>query len=245
MAGKGKLQVGTSGYQYDHWRGRLYPKDVPKTRWFDVYAEHFDTVEINNTFYNLPAGKTFDAWRDDAPAGFRYALKYSRYGSHLKHLKDPEQHVDRFVERAERLGSHLGPILVQLPPTWNVDMERLTAFLDALTKRLRWTIELRNESWFCDAVYDALREHNVALCIHDMIADHPRELTADWTYLRFHGSTKNRKYAGSYSPQALSAAARRIAGWLKRGCDVYAYFNNYERGCAVDNARDLRRFVRD
>lgn len=244
MAGGGKLRIGTSGYQYDHWRGRLYPRDAPKSRWFDLYAEQFDTVEINNTFYNLPSAATFDAWRSQAPQGFRYALKYSRYGSHLKHLKDPEQHVDRFVELARRLRAHLGPILVQLPPSWNVDMVRLNEFLAALPRRLRWTLEVRDDSWLCDEVYDALRRHRIALCIHDMLEDHPAELTADWTYLRFHGPANRRKYAGSYPHQALSAAARRIRRWLHDGCDVYAYFNNDEQGHAVDNALDLLRYIK-
>ncbi len=243
MAGQGQLRVGTSGYQYDHWRGTLYPGDAPKAHWFNLYAERFDTVEINNTFYHLPAAKTFDAWRARAPEGFRYALKYSRYGSHLKHLKDPEQHVDRFVGRAERLGAHLGPILVQLPPGWKLDMARLNAFLAALPKRLRWALEVRHEAWLCDAVYDALHQHGVALCIHDLLAGHPCEQTADWTYLRFHGSANERKYSGSYPHQTLAAVARRISRWLDDGRDVYAYFNNDERGYAVDNALDLLRFT--
>ncbi len=243
MADRGTLRIGTSGYQYAHWRGRFYPDDAPRTRWFDLYAERFDTVEINNTFYNLPSAETFDAWREQAPPGFRYALKFSRYGSHLKHLKDPQQHVDRFVELAERLGARLGPILIQLPPSWHVDIARLNQFLSALPKRLRWTIELRDESWLCEEVYDALRRHEVALCLHDMIENHPIELTADWTYLRFHGPTPQRKYADNYSHQALSAAARRINDWLADGRDVYAYFNNDDRCYAVENALDLRRFA--
>ncbi len=243
MAKRGELRVGTSGYQYDHWRGRFYPEGVPKTGWFDVYAEQFDAVEINNTFYNLPAAETFDQWREQTPPGFRYALKYSRYGSHLKHLKDPDQHVEPFVERAERLGAYLGPILVQLPPAWRVDTARLGDFLAALPQRLRWVLEVRHASWLCDDVYAALREHGVALCLHDLLPDHPHERTADWTYLRFHGPNQDNKYAGRYSPQALTAIARRIETWLCDGCDVYAYFNNDENAYAVDNARDLRRYV--
>jgi len=244
MGGQGELRVGTSGYQYDHWRGRLYPDDVPKARWFGLYAQRFDTVEINNTFYNLPSAETFEHWREQAPPGVRYALKYSRYGAHLKHLKNPEQHVGLFVERAERLGGCLGPILVQLPPTWKVDVPRLNAFLAALPRHLRWALELRHESWLCDATYASLRRHGVALCLHDMLENHAQELTADWIYLRFHGPPHERKYAGSYPHQALSAVAQRIAGWLNDGCDVYAYFNNDEQGHAVENASDLLRFVR-
>ncbi len=243
MAGRGKLRVGTSGYQYDHWRGVLYPDEAPKREWFGLYTRQFTTVEINNTFYHLPAATTFDNWRDQAPRGFCYALKYSRYGSHLKHMKDPHQHVDRFVERAKRLGAYLGPILVQLPPHWRVDLERLDSFLAALPRGHRWAVELRDATWLCERVYSALRRHSVALCIHDLLPDHPSELTAGWTYLRFHGPAPERKYAGSYPYQALRAAAQRIDQWLSAGCDVHAYFNNDERGHAVQNALDLLRFV--
>jgi uncharacterized protein YecE (DUF72 family) len=125
------LWIGTSGYQYDDWRGRFYPEHLPKRQWFAHYAQHFDTVEINNTFYHLPGAGTFDEWRDAAPPGFRYALKYSRYGSHLKRLKEPEGHIGRFMAVAQRLGPLLGPILVQLPPHFNADAVRLDAFLRA------------------------------------------------------------------------------------------------------------------
>jgi uncharacterized protein YecE (DUF72 family) len=243
MTGRGELRVGTSGYQYDHWRGVFYPNHTPTREWLDFYAQRFCTVEINNTFYHLPSARAFDAWHDQAPRGFRFALKYSRYGSHLKHLKDPHQHVDRFVERAERLGTYLGPILVQLPPRWRVDVERLETFLSALPRGRLWAIEVRDDTWLCDSVYEALRRHRVALCLHDLLPDHPDELTAGWTYLRFHGPPSNRKYAGSYPHQALTAAARRIDDWLSAVHDVYAYFNNDEQGHAVENARDLLRFV--
>lgn len=241
MAAKGDLRIGTSGYQYDHWTGVLYPPELPKTQWFERYAEEFDTVEINNTFYNLPKAKTFDSWAERAPQGFLYVLKFSRYGTHLKHLKDPEDWVPTFLNRAERLGGLLGPILVQLPPHWKLNVERLAGFLDAAPARHRWAIELRNEAWLCDEVYDLLREHNAALVVHDMIPDHPRVVTADWVYLRFHGAGE--RYGGDYSHQALSAVAQRIQDHLAEGRDVFAYFNNDAEGYAVRNARDLRRYV--
>lgn len=237
--GRGKLYVGTSGWQYDHWKGRFYPEDIPKKRWFEHYAEQFDTVEINNTFYNLPKAETFDKWREQTPDGFIYVLKYSRYGSHLKRLKEPEQHVGVFLERAERLGGFLGPILVQLPGNFKADADRLAGFLDAGPADYRWAMEFRDKSWLTDEVFELLREHNAALVIHDMLDDHPREVTADWVYLRFHGD----QYAGSYSPQALSAWARRIDAWLGDGLDVYAYFNNDAEAHAPANALDLYRYV--
>jgi uncharacterized protein YecE (DUF72 family) len=234
-----QLRIGTSGYQYDHWKGTFYPRDLRRDAWFAHYAERYDTVEINNTFYHLPQARTFDAWREQAPPGFRYVLKFSRYGSHLKKLKDPAATIAAFLERAERLKSFLGPILVQLPPHWHADPGRLESFLDAAPCSRRWAIEFRDPSWLCAEVYAILREHRAALCIHDMIDDHPRLVTADWTYLRFHGPGPG----GNYAAPALSGAARRIRRHLDGGRDVYAYFNNDRHGYAVRNAADLRRYV--
>jgi uncharacterized protein YecE (DUF72 family) len=236
---QGGLRIGTSGYHYEHWQGVFYPKEIPKDRWFAHYARHFDTVEINNTFYHLPQEATFDSWYDQAPAGFCYALKFSRYGSHLKRLKAPQESIDTFIHRAERLKSYLGPILVQLPPRWKVNAQRLAAFLEAAPKRDRWAVEFRDPSWLCDEIYAILAEHRAALCIHDMIDNHPRRMTADWTYLRFHGD----HYRGSYSHQFLTAEARCIREYLADGLDVFAYFNNDQQGYAVQNAADLRRYV--
>jgi uncharacterized protein YecE (DUF72 family) len=243
MSGKrnkrGELAVGTSGYQYDHWREVFYPKDVPKKRWFEHYAGHFETVEINNTFYSLPSVETFQRWRAQTPSGFVYALKYSRYGTHIKRLKDPERHVPTFLEHAEPLGPTLGPILVQLPPRWKPVPERLDAFLEAAPKDYRWTVEVRDERWLIEEVYEVLRRHGAALCIHDMIEGHPQARTANWMYLRFHGD----HYTGSYTPEQLGAAAERVRGHLDEGVDVYAYFNNDQHGYAVRNALDLRQRV--
>jgi uncharacterized protein YecE (DUF72 family) len=240
MKGRGQAYIGTSGYQYNHWRGPFYPDDVPKKRWFDYYCRHFDTVEINNTFYRLPDAPTFDAWREQAPEHFCYVLKFSRYGSHLKCLKDPESTIGMFMERAERLGPHLGPVLVQLKPNWGLDLERLRHFLQAAPKKQRWAFEFRDPSWLSDEVFDALRQHNAALCIHDMLDHHPYVVTADWVYLRFHGN----HYSGSYSHQFLVARAQRIADHIAHGLDAYAFLNNDAEGHAVRNALDLRRYVR-
>ncbi len=241
MAGMGgELRIGTSGYQYEHWRGVFYPRGLPKTRWFEHYARHFDTVEVNNTFYGLPAPATFDRWRAAAPAGFLYALKYSRYGTHIKRLKDPEAHLSVFLERAERLGPLLGPILVQLPPAWGPAVERLAAFLETAPARQRWAVEFRDARWLCEEVYSVLREHNAALCIHDLIDEHPWVVTADWLYLRFHGVG----YAGRYPLHVLRSRAVRVMEHLRAGRDVFAYFNNDIEGYAVANARELREFLR-
>jgi len=236
----GGVRIGTSGFHYNHWKGIFYPAGLSKAEWFSYYARHSDTVEINNTFYHLPPGSTFDAWRKQAPPGFLYALKFNRYGSHWMRLKKPRQTIANFLRVAERLGKFLGPILVQLPPHWNVDAERLDAFLSASPRRsLRWAVEFRNRSWLCDEIYKILKRHNAALCIHDMIKNHPRVLTADWTYLRYHGD----HYCGTYSHQKLAADAKWIRALLASGRDVFAYFNNDAEGYAVENAANLRRYV--
>jgi uncharacterized protein YecE (DUF72 family) len=236
-------RIGTSGFQYDHWRGRFYPRALPRRSWFDHFAHHFDSVEINNTFYGLPGVRTFEAWRQAAPPGFRYALKFSRYGSHLKRLRDARGTIAVFLERAEILKRYLGPILVQLPPRWHVDADRLDAFLAAAPRRHRWSVELRDPTWCCEEVYAVLRQHNVALCQHDMQGPHPDIVTADWVYMRFHGPARSGRIGGVYTSQALTAQARRIAAYLSQGLDVFAYFNNDEKGHAVRNALDLRRYV--
>ncbi len=230
----GRFFAGTSGYQYNHWLGVFYPEDLPRDRWFEYYAERFDTVEINNTFYGLPARETFEDWRARAPEGFTYVLKYSQYGTHRKKLKDPEGHISTFLERTEPLRELMGPILVQLPPNWRANPGRLREFLDAAPRELRWAIEFRHPDWLQEPVYAVLREHNAALVIHDVIADHPRVVTADWVYLRYHGGPN-----GRYSEAEMVSEAAGIREHLSAGRDVYAFFNNDAHGWALENLRQL------
>ncbi len=239
MTEKARAYIGTSGYQYKHWEGVFYPEDIPKKKWFSYFADHFDTVEINNTFYNLPQSETFEQWHDQAPEDFCFVLKFSRYGTHMKKLKDPGEVIDNFMDRARLLKKKLGPILVQLPPNWGVDSKRLDAFLSAAPDAQPLAIEFRDPSWLVEEVYAVLQDHGAALCVHDMIQDHPDQVTADWVYYRFHG----RDYGGEYSHQKLSAVADRLSGHLSAGRDVYAYFNNDLGGHAVYNALDLRRYL--
>jgi uncharacterized protein YecE (DUF72 family) len=238
---KATIRIGTSGYQYDHWKGVFYPKEIPKKHWFAYYATHFDTVEINNTFYRLPQDKTFEAWREQAPPGFCYALKFSRYASHFKRLQEPHEPINRFLGRARRLQEFLGPILIQLPPHWNVDSDRLADFLKAASGAHRWAVEFRDPRWLCGEIYAILQHYNAALCIHDLIHNHPRHITANWVYLRFHGAS----YGGSYPQQVLKAQARHIAQYVADGLDVFAYFNNDAYGYAVQHATDLKHYLRE
>lgn len=239
---RGSARIGTSGYQYDSWRGVLYPEDLPKKRWLERYVEEFDTLEINNTFYRLPRPEVFASWRRQAPNGFVFAVKMSRFATHMKHLRDPEQTIGRLMEGARELGPTLGPILVQLPPRWHVDPERLDAFLSAAPREHRWAVEVRHASWLCDEVYAILRSHGAALVIHDLLPAHPRVVTAAFTYTRFHGASDG-KYAGTYTDRQLANEARWMEEQLRAGRDVYSYFNNDVGGHAVRDAKRLRALV--
>lgn len=238
----GRLWVGTSGYQYDHWRGIFYPERLPLREWFTFYSKHFDTVEINNSFYRLPSGEVFEKWREQTPRGFTYAVKFSRFGSHMKKLLDPEGTIGLFLGRAERLGKHLGPILVQLPPRWKMNVERLDNFLRVAPRRHRWAVEMRDASWLHEEVYAVLEKHNAALCFHDILPDHPWRATADWAYVRFHGAAAQ-KYCGCYKPAMLRSAAKRLRELSDQGKDCFVYFNNDALGFALKNAVQLRQYL--
>jgi uncharacterized protein YecE (DUF72 family) len=241
----GAARIGCSGWSYKDWRGVVYPADAPPRTWFSHYAELFDTVEINNTFYRLPDASTVDAWAEQAPEGFCYASKVGQFGSHRKKLRDPAPWLARHLERVDRLGSHGGPNLLQLPPRWGRDAPRLDEFLAVAPRRIRWAVELRDPSWVHEEVFEVLERHGAALCIHDLLPDHPWRLTTDWTYLRFHGPRALREpYHGAYGARRLRPVADQIGSWLATGVDVYAYFNNDWDGNAVRDATRLREEIR-
>ncbi|MGB9885370.1 MAG: DUF72 domain-containing protein [Moorellales bacterium] len=243
-----RFYLGTSGYNYPHWREHFYPSDLPSRQWLAYYALEFNTVELNVTFYRLPLAKTFAAWRGCTPPGFVFAMKGSRAVTHLKRLSGAEEAAEKFFERASELGDKLGAVLWQLPPGLKGDVARLEAFLAFLRDhpvagRIRQAFEFRHPSWFNPEIYRLLRGHGAGLCV----ADGPRwplvkEVTADFVYVRFHGRRK--LYASAYTEEELSAWAQDIAGWLARGLDVFAYFNNDAQGFALANARRLREMVK-
>lgn len=235
-------RVGTSGWVYPHWRGVFYPPGLPQAEWFRYYARHFVTVEINNTFYRLPGEATFDRWREQAPAGFVYAVKANRYLTHVRRLRDCAAPLARFLDRARRLGDKLGPILYQLPPRWRPNLERLQGFLALLPQDLTHVMEFRDPRWFNPEVYALLREHNVGFCIYHMPdQESPLVVTGDVVYIRFHGA--GALYAGSYPDETLRAWAERIRRWAEAGYQVYAYFNNDAFGHAVRNALTLNALL--
>jgi uncharacterized protein YecE (DUF72 family) len=241
QAAPGIIRIGTSGWIYNHWRERFYPQDLRPNHWFAYYAQHFDTVEINNTFYRLPSETAFDAWREQAPGGFVYAVKASRFLTHMKKLKDPEEPIERILGRARRLGPTLGPVLYQLPRGWKCNVNRLAHFFAALPRDLTHVMEYRRPDWLCDEVYELMRSYRIGLCIHDLLPQHPRIATSNVVYIRFHGA--GQKYGGSYS----SAQLRRWADWIRRqallGRKVFAYFNNDAEAHAVKNAQTLRKMA--
>jgi uncharacterized protein YecE (DUF72 family) len=237
------IHIGCSGWNYPHWRETVYPKGLPARRWLEHYAALFDTVEVNNTFYRLPNLSAVEGWAEQTPPGFVLSVKASRYLTHIKRLSDMGTGVARFYERIEPLikARKLGPVLWQLPPTFRRDDDRLAGALSQLPPG-RHAFEFRHESWFVPEVYELLRARNAAL----VIGDHPErrfqtyELTADWTFVRFHYGRRGRH--GNYSKRELSEWAKRIAGWGTRA-DVYAYFNNDWNGYAVRNGLELKRLL--
>jgi len=237
--------IGTSGWVYPHWRGRFYPEDLPERRWFAHYARFFDTVEINNTFYRLPDAGTVERWRAQSPAGFLYAVKASRYLTHIKRLKDIRPPLAQFLEIAGRLGDRLGPILVQLPESFACTAEhlgRLRAFCRALPPQPPFVLEFRHATWFSDEVYAVLREHGVNLCItSDPERPTDFQVTGAIVYVRFHGAGMPR-YQGAYSDAELRAWARQIAA-LAAGRTACIYFNNDYNAQAVSDALRLRELL--
>ena len=239
---KSSLRIGTSGWNYKHWIGSFYPTKLKDSDWLSFYGSHFDTVEINNTFYRLPEEKTFKKWEEATKADFRYSVKVSRFITHIKRLKNIDDALNLFLSRVSLLKNKTGPVLYQLPPSFKINMERLESFLLLLPKNITHVIEFRNDSWFTDEVFVLLKKHHVSFCIHDMSnIDCPCTETSSTIYIRFHGYEG--VYEGSYSEDALQKWVNYIKGKLKDGYDVYAYFNNDINAYAVENAKTLKRML--
>ena len=236
------VRVGTSGWQYRDWRGVLYAEGLPQRRWLERYAECFGCVEVNNAFYRLPERSTFEKWCEQTPDDFVVAVKVSRYLTHVKRLKEPEEPVARLVERAAGLGSRLGPYLLQLPPNLKADPERLDACLAAFPGDARVAVEPRHETWWTDEVRDVLSRHDAALCWADRGSKPltPLWVTAGWGYLRMHQGIASPPPA--YGDQALASWLERITG-AHGDHDVFVFFNNDHGGAAVRNAFAFRRLA--
>jgi uncharacterized protein YecE (DUF72 family) len=239
--------IGTSGWSYKHWEnGNFYPEKMPAAEYLPFFTTQFPTVEINYSYYQLPPRKTFETWQRKVPRGFLFAVKASRYLTHMKKLKDPSEPLERLLGNASGLGNSFGPVLFQFPRRWDLDLPRLQEFMQALKAHPshQYAFEFRHQSWLTSSVYDCLREHNAALCLPigwgiplDV------QLTADWTYIRFHGG----EHSHFFEDDELQPWAQRIGAWRDQGIDSYSYFNNdtlwQGRPAAIDNARRLREMV--
>jgi uncharacterized protein YecE (DUF72 family) len=239
----GAVWIGTSGFVYRDWRGRFYPPGLPASRWLAHYAARFPTVELNSSFYRLPSARAFRAWRASVPPGFVFAVKASRYLTHIRRLRTPAAGLRRFLARARHLEAALGPVLFQLPPRFHASEARLAGLLAALARQrqvpaLRVALEVRHPSWLVPPILEALRAANVALCFTDWREVPVAEpITADFVYVRRHGARG--RYAGAYTRASLGADAERIRAWRAAGLDVYVYFNNDQAAAAVRNAATL------
>lgn len=233
--------IGTSGWHYDHWHGTFYPEEVDDPLGF--YTDHFTTVEINNTFYQLPEAQTLDSWRESVPDDFLFAVKANRYITHMKKLKDSDDPLKNFVERVQVLGDKLGPLLFQLPGNWRFNAERLSNFLQVLPKGHRCAFEFRDPSWHNPHAYDLLARHDAAFCIYEFAGyNAPKEITTDWVYIRLHGPHET-PYEGHYDAQTLAGWAGAISSWLRQGKDVYCYFDNDQAGYAPQDALRLQSMI--
>jgi uncharacterized protein YecE (DUF72 family) len=234
--------IGTSGWHYKHWSGRFYPPNMKASDYLAFYQQYFDTVEINNSFYHLPSGKTIETWRDKTKRKFRFTAKASRYITHMKKLNEPEEALERYFDRMTILDGKLEVILFQLPPNWNFNQERLRTFLTRLNDGYRHAFEFRDTRWIRQETYELLREYKAAFCIYDFNGyQSPKEVTADFVYVRLH--VPDGPYQGSYSEKRLAGWADSISSWAAQKKEVYCYFDNDQNTYAIRNAKRLKELL--
>jgi uncharacterized protein YecE (DUF72 family) len=238
---KGEIRIGCSGWSYPHWRKRFYPEKLPAREQFAFYAQYFNTVELNNSFYRQPPRERFVSWAEQAPPGFLFAVKGSRYVTHIKRLAVEPKSIDLVVDAARGLDDKLGPILFQLQANFHLDLERLQRFVGLLPGDARFTLEFRHDSWLVPAVFDLLQAHHIALCI----PDHPKmpksfEIMSDFTYIRMHLPPSGL----GYGERALQPWADRVIEWRHQELDVFVYFNNDMEGHAIKDAQTLIALTR-
>jgi len=236
------VHVGTSGWHYKCWVGPFYPEDMPGKDYLTYYSQHFHTVEINNSFYQLPTVETLASWRKTVPEGFKFSVKASGYITHMKKLKDPKEPLNAFLKRVDVLGDKLGPILFQLPPRWRFNADRLYDFLEILPSGYRYAFEFRDTSWMNPQAYEAMKMFGAAFVIYDLAGySSPKEVTAEFIYIRLHGPEG--AYKGSYSVSKLSGWAGAFSTWVDKGSEVFCYFDNDHEGYAAQNALKLNEMI--
>lgn len=238
-----RIHVGCSGWVYKHWRGIFYEHGLPQKRWFQRYAEEFDTVEINNSFYRLPSCETFEKWQKQAPRGFCYAVKANRYLTQAKKLKECEEPMERMMAAVRCLGHSLGPMLYQLPPSMKINLQRLETFLKILPHGVTSVFEFRNTDWYRSETYELLDRYSASFCVHDMPGSKSERMAVGpIAYVRFHGG--GGKYWGRYSDEGLLSWTDWIVEQARQGRDAWCYFNNDIHGHAIEDARTLKAMVR-
>jgi uncharacterized protein YecE (DUF72 family) len=234
------VHIGTSGFSYSHWKNNFYPDGLKPNRWLNYYSDVFPTVEMNTTFYHSPRVVTVQNWYDQVPPNFLFAVKAHRYITHQKRLNECQESVDFFYKSIENFKSKIGPILFQLPPSFQKNKERLIEFISTLKKDYRYTFEFRHETWFTDEIYELLSKNHIALCITDLNGKQtPEVVTTDFTYMRLHGPHK--AYQGSYGIAKLKKWKTKIEKWALNA-SVYCYFDNDEKGYAIQDAKYLLDF---
>ncbi len=236
------IVIGTSGWSYDHWKENFFPKGLKKEEWLHFLSNQFPTVEINTTFYHTPRLSTVKNWYKQVPENFVFSVKASRYITHIKRLNDCKESLNFLYKSLKPLKEKQGPILIQLPPSFQIHKERLEEFISHLKKEFRYTFEFRHPTWFVDEIYDILQKHNIALCITDL--NHklsPVVVTANFTYMRLHGPKS--AYKGSYSDSTLKTWKKRMEEWKEKGIGSFCYFDNDEKGYAVVDAKRLQVFL--
>jgi uncharacterized protein YecE (DUF72 family) len=237
------IHIGTSGWHYNHWQGPFYPEDLAKSDFLRYYRQKFQTVEINNSFYQLPKEKTLIDWRETVSGDFLFAVKASRYITHLKKLTDTQEPVQRLLARIKLLAEKLGPVLFQLPPNFRFNAARLETFLQALPRDCRYALEFRDPSWLNPKTCRLLSDHQAAFCIYEFAGRcSPQEVTTDFVYIRLHGP--GGACQGSYDLARLSEWARAISAWALQGKEVFCYFNNDQAGYAAQNALTLQNLLK-
>ncbi|MCX8123463.1 MAG: DUF72 domain-containing protein [Spirochaetes bacterium] len=232
--------IGCSGWNYNHWAGIFYPKDIPKSKWLQYYSNVFDTVEINATFYRQFKDCVYINWYNKVPDNFCFSVKMSKYITHIKRLDNVSAEIHSCIASALLLKEKLGVILIQLPPSLKFDTALVADFVSALPSNYRYTIEARHSSWLCDSSFSLLQQYNVAWCISDTAGRYPyhEEITADFVYIRLHGSTK--LYTSNYTDKELHDWAEKIISWNRL---TYCYFDNDFNAYAAFNALTLKKIL--
>lgn len=238
-----RIHIGTSGWSYDHWQGPFFPDDLPQEKWLEYYSQKLGTVEINNSFYQLPETDTLEDWSDVVPDSFHFCVKANRYITHMKKLKEPEESLEKMLDTFNALGGKLSCILFQLPPNWNFDEERLRNFIALLPGDPGFVFEFRDKSWINDTVIQILQENSIAFCIYDIAGyQSPVRVTSELVYVRLHGPSEE-KYKGCYGEEDLSDWAEKAVGWAEDGHKIFIYFDNDEQGFAPKNAVRLKEMI--